>query len=211
MGGETNWHKHVVPVIRELRQEELSPAVAIIARAMRDNPLSLAAFGSEPVPRLSRLHGMFATVLPFLLERGTLLGAFDAGHCIGIAAMVPSRHCQPNTVEKIALLPRLIPAIGFRGSRRLGRWLGAWSKHDLQEVHSHLGPVAVGVHIQRCGIGSALMNECCRRLDRIKCTGYLETDSLENSAFYERFGFTPVGQVLVLGTPNWLMRRSCSQ
>jgi hypothetical protein len=45
--------------IRELRKDDLSPAVAVIARAMRDNPQSLAAFGSNPMQRLSRLQGMF--------------------------------------------------------------------------------------------------------------------------------------------------------
>ena len=54
--------------------------------------------------------------------------------------------------------------------------MGTWAKHDPEEPHWHLGPVAVDAH--------------------------LETDRPENVSFYERFGFEIVGEQEVLGVPN---------
>ena len=51
------------------------------------------------------------------------------------------------------------------------------------------------------------MTEYCARLDRAKMTGYLETDKLSNVRFYEGFGFETVDSALVLGVPNWFMKR----
>jgi len=87
------------------------------------------------------------------------------------------------------------------------KWLGAWSKHDLEERHWHLGPVAVDAHLQGKGIGSKLMQAFCAQMDAVGEVAYLETDKESNVRFYERFGFEVVGEEEVLGVPNWFMIR----
>jgi predicted N-acetyltransferase YhbS len=84
----------------------------------------------------------------------------------------------------------------------VGKWISTWARHDPDETHVHLGRLAVDAHVQGQGIGSLIMQEHCRRLDRTGEVGYLETDQPENVRFYERFGFEVTGEEPVLGVPN---------
>jgi ribosomal protein S18 acetylase RimI-like enzyme len=197
-----------VIVVRELRQDDLPSAVAVVARGMRDNPIHIAAFGPDEVSRGRRLARMFTVALPLIYSKGTILGAFDGRTLVGIAGMVAPGRCQPSLTEKLTLMPRMIPAIGSSTFTRVGRWVGMWAQHDLKEPHWHLGPVAVDAPLQRQGIGTLLMAEYCARIDRERGIGYLETDKAGNVTFYERFGFSTVRTAPVLDTPNWFMKRA---
>jgi GNAT superfamily N-acetyltransferase len=197
-----------VIVIRELAEADLPSAVGIIARGMRDNPLHIAALGDDADARGVRVARMFGVALPLILAKGIVLGAFQDGTLIGIAGMVPPGRCQASMTEKIAILPRIVPAVGGGAFARVGRWMGEWAQHDLKAPHWHLGPVAVDAHLQGRGIGSLLMTEYCARLDRVHGTGYLETDKAANEIFYGRFGFETIGSAPVLNTPNWFMKRA---
>jgi ribosomal protein S18 acetylase RimI-like enzyme len=194
-------------VIRQLANGDLAAAIGVVARAMRDNPMDIAALGDDAGARLQRLHGMFRIALPRILRKGVILGAFDGETLGGVAAMLSPRCCQPSALEKIVLVPRLIPVIGFGGFGRLSRWLGEWGRHDLRESHWHLGPIGVDAHLQGRGFGRALVEACCARVDRAHAAGYLETDKLQNVEFYKKHGFETIGEALILGTPNWFMRR----
>jgi ribosomal protein S18 acetylase RimI-like enzyme len=193
--------------IRELGADALAGAVGVAARGMRDNPLNVAAFGNDGGARLERLRRMFTIAMPATLRKGVMLGAFDGETLVGVAAMVPPGRCRPTAAETVAMLPRMILALGFGGAARLGRWFGEWGRRDLREPHWHLGPVAVDPGSQRRGVGRALLVECCARIDRAGDPGFLETDKPQNVEFYKRFGFETVGEAPVLGTPNWFMRR----
>ena len=53
-----------------------------------------------------------------------------------------------------------------------------------------LGTPSTGASaVQGRGIGHELMKTYCDELDRQALDGYLETDRVENVAFYRRFGF----------------------
>ena len=86
--------------------------------------------------------------------------------------------------------------------------MNAWRTRDPDEPHWHLGPVAVEPGLQGMGIGSQMMEEFARRMDRERAVAYLETDKLQNVMFYERFGFETIDERVVLGVPNWFMRRA---
>ncbi|MHA6645551.1 GNAT family N-acetyltransferase [Mesorhizobium sp. A623] len=58
---------------------------------------------------------------------------------------------------------------------------------------------------RRRGIGRYLMSRCCRRMDELSVTAYLETDLAINVAFYETLGFVVIRREFVLGVPNWFM------
>lgn len=193
--------------MRAIVPDDLSSAVGVLARGMRDNPLHIAAFGGDAEDRCARLVRMFAVALPTIISKGLVLGAFDGATLVGIAGMVPPRRCQPSFTEKLAILPRIVPALGGGALARVSRWMGTWAAHDLKEPHWHLGPVAVDAHLQGKGIGGMLLAAYCARIDREQGVGYLETDKLANVIFYERFGFQTVGSALVLNTPNWFMKR----
>jgi GNAT superfamily N-acetyltransferase len=193
--------------IRELHQEDSALVADLTARGMRDNPIDIAAFGPDATLREERMRRLFRVALPMTLKKGVLLGACDGAKLVGIAASLSSAECQPRAAEKVILAPRLFLAVGFIGFVRLLRWTQAWAAHDLRETHSHLGPVAVDAHMQRKGIGGALLAEYCARLDRTHTVGYLETDKAENVKFYVKFGFQTMAEARVLMTPNWFMRR----
>ena len=194
-------------VIRDLEEADLPSAVGIVARGMRDNPLHIAAFGADADVRGQRLMRMFTVALPLILSKGVVLGAFDGVTLVGIAGMVAPGQCQPSLGEKLAVMPRLVPAVGSGALARIGKWTSTWARHDLPQPHWHLGPVAVDAHLQGTGIGTLLMTEYCARVDGAHVAGYLETDKPANVTFYERFGFQTIGSTPVLNTPNWFMKR----
>jgi len=186
----------------------LPSAVGIVARGMRDNPLHIAALGSDANQRVNRLTGMFSVALPLVLSKGILLGAFDGETLVGIAGMLAPGRCQPTAMEKLTLAPRIIPGVGFDAAVKVRSWLDQWAKYDLRQPHWHLGPVSVDAHLQGTGIGTRLMNEYCSRVDATHAAGYLETDKASNVNFYEKFGFETVASAAVLETPNWFMTRA---
>ena len=197
--------------VRELVSADLPVAVGVVARGMRDNPLHIAAFGDDPEVRGQRLARMFAVALPLIHSKGVVLGAFDGNLLVGIAGMIAPGRCQPSLTERLAVMPRLLPAVSAGAFARLGRWMAIWAEHDLRQPHWHLGPVAVDAHLQGTGIGTLLMTEYCARVDRAQAVGYLETDKTWNVRFYERFGFQTIAEQPVLNTPNWFMKREARE
>ena len=194
--------------IRELTPAETDRGARVLGRGMRDNPLHVQAFGSDPRRREETLTRMFEAVLRQQVMKGTILGAFPAGELVGVSAMVPPRRCRLSTGEKLKVLPGLLGGSGVRSTLRVMRWVGDWSRRDPKTPHWHLGPVGVERHLQGQGIGGSLLREFCRRMDESRFTAYLATDKRENVAFYERFGFEVVGEDEVLGVRNWFMLRS---
>ena len=193
--------------ICELGPQDLCAAADLTARAMRNNPLDIAAFGADAARRARRMQRMFRVALPMIHRKGFVLAAFGGTVLVGVAASLPSNDCQPSTAEKAILAPRMFRAVGLAGFVRMLRWTQAWAAHDDAAPHWHLGPVAVDADRQGKGIGSALVTEYCKRLDQASANGYLETDKVVNMRFYARFGFAIVAEARVLDIPNWFMRR----
>ena len=194
--------------IREVRPEELGRVADLVARGMRDNPLHIAAYGEDVARRERRLGAMMSAALPMVAAKGVLLGAYRGGTLVGVAGLVEPGRCQPAASESLGLLARMVTRVGPAALLRMGTWLGTWGKHDIGEPHWHLGPVAVDRDLQRQGIGGTLLAAVCARMDRQGSLLYLETDKAVNVEFYRRYGFETVGEDLVLGIPNWFMKRA---
>jgi ribosomal protein S18 acetylase RimI-like enzyme len=188
---------------------EMEEAVGVIVRGMRDNPNVVAAFGQDQERRhvrLLRLFGAMAAAEVPVRDRDMLAARGPDGSILGVCGMMPPGRCQPGPGRQLRLLPALL-ALGPRSAGRTMSWLGAWSKHDPDEHHWHLGPVAVDAHLQGMGLGSLLMRAFCQRMDDAGEDAYLETDKEINVRFYERFGFGVTGEQEVLGVRNWYMYR----
>ena len=177
----------------------------MLARGMRDNPLHVAAYGDDPARRL-RCHARLMRGLFRVFAAQQPICAIRDGTVVGVTGVAPVGTCQPTAAQRLRLLSRLV-ALGPRTAARVASWLSSWAKHDPDEPHVHLGPLAVDAHLQGQGIGSLIMREHCRRLDAAHEVGYLETDKRENVRFYERFGFEVIAEEPVIGVPNWFMRR----
>jgi ribosomal protein S18 acetylase RimI-like enzyme len=191
--------------VRDLRPGEVSEAVGVLARGMRDNPLHVAAYGDDPDRRL-RCHARLMRGLFRAFPAQQPICALRKGTLVAVTGVAPVGTCQPTAAQRLRLLPSLI-ALRPRTASRVGKWISAWARRDPEEAHVHLGPLAVDAHLQGQGIGSLIMQEHCRRLDRAREAGYLETDKAENVRFYERFAFEVIGEGPVIGVPNWFMLR----
>ena len=192
--------------MQDLRPERIDEAVGVIARGMRDNPLHIAAYGDDPARRL-HCHGILvAGLFKVATAQQPICAVDESGKIVGVTGAAPPGTCQPSPKQRLALLPSLA-RLGPRTAARVGKWFATWAEHDPGEPHVHLGPLAVDAHLQGQGIGSAIMEEHCRRLDEHGHVGYLETDKPENVRFYERFGYEVVGEAEVIGVPNWFMKR----
>lgn len=191
--------------VRDLQPDETEAAVGVLARGMRDNPLHVAAYGTDPDRRIQCHASLTRAMFKVFAEQEPICAVQD-GVLVGVTGIAPAGTCQPRTVQRLRMFPALL-GLGLRRASRVGRWLDTWTRYDLKEPHVHLGPLAVDVHMQGQGIGSKLMKEHCRRLDKAAAVGYLETDRPENVRLYERFGYEVTGDDRVIGVPNWFMRR----
>ncbi len=193
--------------IRTLARKEVAAAIGICARGMRDNPVHVRVFGTDPHRRRRRLERLFAGLLPWIQHRGSLVGAWSGPVLIGVLGLLPPGTCMPTRLDMLRLLPALARCHTPTGLMRVQRWLSAWAANDLPAPHWHLGPLAVEPGLQRRGVGSRLLQHCLAGAEGSAAALYLETDKPDNVVFYERRGFEVIATLPVLGTPTWLLRR----
>ena len=186
---------------------ETEPVLDVLSRGMRDNPVHVAAFGDDPEIRRRQFRKLVAAMFSVSDLSHALVARREDGVVVGVCGMMPPPgNCLPGLGQQLRMLPTLL-SLGPRAAGRVMRWVGAWRRHDPEERHWHLGPLAVDAHLQGEGVGSRMMQVFCARMDAAGEDAYLETDKPINVRFYERFGFEVVGEEDVLGVPNWFMLR----
>ena len=193
--------------VRPLVASELPASAAVLAQSMLDNPLHIAAFGEEPDRRLRRLHRFFSPLLAYVDSHGCVLGAFSDSALIGVMGMLAPGYCRPAWRQRMRLGLGVVRSNSPLGTLRIYRWLLAWLRHDPDSPHWHLGPLAVLPSRRRQGVGRALMDRCCQRLDSEGASAWLETDLALNVEFYRSLGFVVEHELAVLGVKNWFMHR----
>jgi ribosomal protein S18 acetylase RimI-like enzyme len=190
--------------VRELAPNELNEALGVVVRAMRDNALHVRAFGDNAVHREQAVGRLQWALVESVLARGTVLCAEKDGAVIGVLGMAGRKL---TGVETIRLSQRILTGFSPSVVLRLFRWFAQWTRRVPKEPYWHLGPVAVDVHHQSKGVGSAMMAEFRRRMDQLGALAYLETDRAINVEFYRKFGFKIVDEATVIGVRNWFMTR----
>jgi ribosomal protein S18 acetylase RimI-like enzyme len=190
--------------VGRISESETADAIGVLARGMRDNPLHVAALGDDPAHRVEGLTQLFSVMIPMQPEP---LRAREDGTLVGVCGLIPPPECP---VHGFGTLPadQFPPVLSDPGDQaRAIEWIQTWGKRDPDEPHFHLGPVAADAGKQGRGIGTAMMEAFCERVDRDHALAYLETDKEENVGFYEKFGFETVADAKVIGVRNWFMRR----
>ena len=193
--------------IRALMPDELRAAVAILTHGMLNNPLHVKVFGADPELRRRRLSRFLGPLVSYVHSNGVVLGAFAQGELIGVLGMIGPGRCRPGPGDRLQLAFAILTGAPPTTLWRIHRWLSAWARHDPDEPHWHIGPLAVLPECRRRGIGRRLMLQCCQRMDALKATAWLETDLDINADFYRTLGFALVRQEPVLGVPTWFMSR----
>ncbi len=191
--------------VRILHPDELQAAAGAAARALQDDPASVASYGDDALYRLAQTHSLFSD----LFSRVTMPqhGAI-AGRCVvAVAGVLPPGTCvgammAPYVKDTLAA-PEPPPGDPLRPAVL---W-ATWAAHDPGVEHWHIGPVGVEPGFQGVGIGRAVMESLCDELDDHGRIGWLETNKDRNVRFYSALGFEVVARADALGVPNWFMRR----
>jgi ribosomal protein S18 acetylase RimI-like enzyme len=179
----------------------VSRAAEVTARALRDNPSSIAV-SDDPLVRLEMLHSTFNGMLT-----GARVAGVRRGRCLlGAASAVPPGHCVH------AMLPPVFrtlnePAPDATDADRFLFSGSVMADHDLPESHWHVGPVGVEPGFQGMGLGRSAMSLLCNEFDAHHRLAWLETDKPENVRFYIGLGFEVADEVPMLSSRFWFMRR----
>jgi ribosomal protein S18 acetylase RimI-like enzyme len=195
-------------------------AIALLARAFRDNPLDIAVIGGSAGRRLGSVRwGMRSTVAAARrCPSAVLLGAWEdpaepapsirreRGKPIGYLLGLPSRALP---LPPPPLLPHLRATWGqgFRALRRWGEVFRVLERAQPREPHWYLSLLGVDPPRQGRGVGRRLLEAWLSSIDPDGLPSYLETDRESNVAFYARAGFEVVTRLEILDTPVWCMRR----
>jgi ribosomal protein S18 acetylase RimI-like enzyme len=187
--------------IKPARSDELPVAALLTAKAMNDLPEVMAVFQGK------RERVQTAWQFAFTQMPGQVFLAKDGEEILGVMRVVEWPDCKPSPVASLRFLPAML--VSLRGSVLRGmKHQSTWAKHDPQEHHWHLDPLAVTPERQGQGIGTQLMNHFCEFVDSRQAAGYLETGTTSNVRFYEKFGFSVAEEVPVNNVNTWLMWRS---
>ena len=187
-------------MIRCLDERELADGANVIAAAMAQNPIHVAAW-PDPATRSNALRHTF---LAGSKRPGrSAIGAFQDGRLVGIAGVSASGCCRPRPESAERLRDELDDVEEGAGDSYLA-WRSGWRRHDPDDGHHHFG--VLESHRGE-GIGSRLFASYREALDSEGAPGYLEVDREENLGFYARRGFDVAAEDLILGVRCWFMSR----
>ncbi len=196
---------HPVPQAREER------AVAVLARAFRDNPLDIAVIRGSAERRLRSIEwGMRSTLAAARrANRSMLLAAHDrdaSADPLGVLLALPS---SALPLPPAPLLGQLRASVGqgFGALRRWGEVFHVLERQQPAEAHWYLSLVGVDPPQWSNGIGRRLLDAWLQAIDPERLPSYLETDREQNLSFYAASGFEVVAELEILETPVWCMRR----
>jgi ribosomal protein S18 acetylase RimI-like enzyme len=189
-----------------LQAGEREPAVKVLARAFRDNPLNVAVIGEDPERRLrANQHGL-RSLLPVAHAHGGVRVLRAGGELAAVLiAVAPGEHPLPP-----AALPARLRCLFGQGLRVARRWAEVFE--TLAPLHPaaphwYLGTLGVEPDLQGRGLGRTLLADWLAEVDRRPSCAYLETDRPENVVFYERAGFVSLGETRIFSVPVWRMQR----
>src|SRR5581483_1803845 len=110
--------------VRDLQPGELDEAIGVVARGMRDNPLHVAAYGSDPDRRL-QCHARLTRAFFEVFTDQHPICAVSQGRIVGLTGAAPPGTCQPTAAQRMRFIPPVI-VLGPRIAARLVSWMNAW-------------------------------------------------------------------------------------
>ena len=194
-----------------LPKKDISYAGVVLADAFRDDPLWQTFFKGESDIN-NKMRFCFETVLRYCHKFGEVYAT--SPNLEGVAAWVPG-HLSYMTLWKMIRSGAIFP--GMRMGTDAGRKMSAVfspleydRKANMKgNAFVYLFIIGVGNQWQGRGFGGMLLRGLIDRCDTAGDAIYLETEMARNVAFYERFGFNVIQQVLlpVVDHPMWQMVR----
>jgi ribosomal protein S18 acetylase RimI-like enzyme len=175
--------------IRELTPDRWREAGAMAGRAFWTEDY-MRILADDPIALFAVVQDLYLSMEVFS-PTVRVLGAFAGDHVVGVVVVD-----GPGSCFFCGLDPETRPASDDEAHRVLrGVDLAIKDLHTDLPSHAYIGPIAVEPSLQRAGIGGRLMDAAWEAALRM----HPETVALDCDprlqAYYERFGFRPVGRV----------------
>jgi ribosomal protein S18 acetylase RimI-like enzyme len=195
---------------RSARKADIHELSHVLSRAFYDDPLAMWML-PDAESRSAHLPRVFATLTRHHHLAGGGVEVACDGPIVGAAALWdPPNRWQQTPRQQLAMTPSLIRAFGFRLALAARGVIELKKSHHPEEPHWYLAVIGSDTTVRGRGFGQALMRSRLDRCDAEHCPAYLESSKPENVPYYERFGFTVTGEiVLPNGGPTlWPMWRA---
>ncbi len=161
------------------------------------------AFGADPMTRwslpdpavyLSTFSSIARAFGGSAFQGGT---AYIADGFAGVALWLP-----PGVgSDEEALMQLFDENVGDDVKEDLSGIFEQMEKFHPAEPHWYLPMIGVDPAFQGTGVGSALMTEALKAVDRDGLIAYLESSNPKNISLYERHGFEVIGEIQSGGSP----------
>jgi len=179
-----------------------------MGRAFYDDPVVMWILPDDDVRR-AQLPRLFAATTRHHHLAGGGAEVACAGLGVGAAALWdPPNRWQESRWAELAQIPMFFRVFGLQSARARG--IHELMKHaHPEEPHWYLAAIGSDPTVRGQGFGQVLMRSRLQRCDAECCPAYLESSKPENVPYYERFGFTVVGEITVPdgGPTMWPMWR----
>jgi ribosomal protein S18 acetylase RimI-like enzyme len=198
----------MTPQVRPAQKSDVGDLGRTLGRAFFDDPVSVWLL-PDVSARVAGLSRLFATMTRHHhLARGGVEVACD-GPDIGAAALWdPPNQWRESRRAQLAQTPTFLRVFGLRTARARG--MQEMMKHlHPEEPHWYLAVIGSDPSVRGRGFGQVLMRSRLERCDAEYCPAYLESSKPENVPYYERFGFTVTGEIVLPdgGPTIWPMWR----
>jgi len=190
--------------VTELAPADVPAAGALLGRAYRDNPLTIALFGNDADLR-ERINGV-AFAMRVKAMKPPALAVKDGGRLVGVCGFDPPGGTPIPSEDRRAMMVAW-SEVGPDVGPTLMRMLQEWGRRAPREPHWNLGPVGVAADMQGKGMAKAMLQRFCEMMDAEKAIAFLETDLAVNARLYEKFGFVTTESAVVEGIETWFMVR----
>lgn len=194
---------------RPARKTDIGELSGTLGRAFYDDPVTTWMLPDDSV-RSARLPRLFATLTRHHHLAGGGVEVACDGRGIGAAALwdPPNRWKQSRRTQ-LVMMPALIRAFGARMFGARGA-MEVMERQHPEEPHWYLAILGSDTTVRGQGFGQVLMRSRLDRCDAEHCPAYLVSSKAVNVPYYERFGFTVTGEiVLANGGPTvWPMWRA---
>jgi GNAT superfamily N-acetyltransferase len=194
---------------RPARKADIRGLSHVLGRAFYDDPVTMWMMPDER-SRSAHLPRLFATLTRHHHLAGGGVEVACDGPAIGAAALWdPPNRWQQSPRAQLAMMPALIRAFGFRLAAARDT-MELLKREHPDEPHWYLAIIGSDTTVRGQGFGQALMRSRLDRCDADHCPAYLESSKPENVPYYERFGFTVIGEIMLPdgGPPLWPMWRA---
>jgi GNAT superfamily N-acetyltransferase len=190
--------------VRNASRGDLRAVSLVLARAFRDDPVHRWILPGEFDWAVAS-DAFFAMVMGDMLRHESV---FTTEACEGAALWIPP-YPKPATLrDRLAIAARWYAALGRR-AREIGAQLARIERAHPPEPHWYLAVLGTDPRHQGRGVGSALLAPILARCDADRVPAYLESSKRSNVPFYERHGFSVVGELAIEGGPViWRMLRA---